>query len=157
LIDPLIQIQALVEFATNAPGYGPLQNDTILKQVNKAFYGKNGCKDQQEACYAAKNNALSDKICVAADDYCVRLYNQHPELSQLTVIACQGNEVGDPVLDGYDAYDLRQNASASFPPAYYTKYLADPSVLKKIGAEVPYLECSGQVNDNFVPTGDVRD
>jgi hypothetical protein len=65
----------------NAPGYGPLQNDTILKQVNKAFYGENGCKEQQEACYAAGNNTLSNKICSAADLYCVSLSNQHPELS----------------------------------------------------------------------------
>ena len=57
----------------------------------------------------------------------------------------------------YDLYDLRQNASALFPPAYYMKYLADPSVLKKIGAEIPYSECSGQVGQNFVLTGDVRD
>lgn len=61
------------------------------------------------------------------------------------------------MVGDYDPYDLRQNASALFPPAYYTKYLADPSVLKKIGAEAPYRECSDQVGRNFVPTGDVRD
>lgn len=72
--DPIIQNQAFVDFATNAPGYGQLQSDEVIKQLNEDFYGHNGCKAQEEACYAAGNNATSDKICRDADDYCVRFF-----------------------------------------------------------------------------------
>lgn len=35
-----------------------------------------------------------------------------------------------------DADDLRQNASALFPPEYYVAYLQNPEVMARIGAEV---------------------
>jgi hypothetical protein len=79
--DPLLQNKAYVDFATNAPGYGQLQNETVIKQLNEAFYGKNGCKEQEEACYAAGNSAQSNKICATADNYCVCLSDEHPDLS----------------------------------------------------------------------------
>jgi len=70
--DPLIQNKAYVDFATNAPGYGPLQSDTVLKKMNQAYFGLGGCKEQEEACYAAGNSDASNKICLKADDFCVR-------------------------------------------------------------------------------------
>ncbi|KIM82781.1 hypothetical protein PILCRDRAFT_784713 [Piloderma croceum F 1598] len=133
--DPLIQNQAYVDFATNAPGYGQLQNDSVIKQLNNAFYGKNGCKDQEGACYAAGTGTSSNKVCRAADNYC-------------------GEYIFNPAVGDRDSYDLRQNASALFPPEYYTKYLADPSVLKKIGATSRYSECSDSVGANFAKTAD---
>ena len=70
----LIQHKAYVDFATNAPGYGQLQNDTVLQQINQAFYGPGGCKEQVEACHAAENSDASNKICDTASRFCVR-YN----------------------------------------------------------------------------------
>lgn len=70
--DPLIQNKAYVDFATNAPGYGQLQNDTVIKKLDEDFYAPNGCKAQEEACYAAGTDVTSNKICKDADDYCVR-------------------------------------------------------------------------------------
>jgi len=133
--DPLLQNKAYVDFATNAPGYGQLQNETVIKQLNEAFYGKNGCKEQEEACYAAGNNAQSNKICATADNYCI-----------INVFV--------PAVGDRDSEDLRQNASAPFPPEYYVNYLADVSVLSKIGATSTYSECSTSVDDLFVKTGD---
>ena len=72
--DPLIQNKAYIDFATNAPGYGQLQNDTVLQQLNQAYYGPGGCKEQEEACYAAGDSYASNYICRTADDFCVR-YN----------------------------------------------------------------------------------
>jgi hypothetical protein len=69
----------------------------------------------------------------------------------------QGEYIFTPAIGDRDQYDLRQNASALFPPEYYTKYLADRSVLKKIGATSTYSECSDSVNTNFSKTADVRD
>ena len=72
--DPLIQYKAFVDFATNAPGYGQLQNDTVLQQINQGYYGPGGCKEQEEACYAAGNSDASNEICRTSVDFCVR-YN----------------------------------------------------------------------------------
>lgn len=81
--DPLLQNKAYVDFATNAPGYGQLQNDTVLKQLNKAFYGPNGCEAQEQACYDAGNSTASNKICRKADDFCVRIQSFQRDLVDL--------------------------------------------------------------------------
>jgi len=76
--DPIIQNKAYVDFATNAPGYGQLQSDDVIKKLNEDLPK---CTALEEACYAAGyaagNNAKSDKICKAADDYCVRFPLKH--------------------------------------------------------------------------------
>jgi hypothetical protein len=74
--DPLIQNKAYVDFATYAPGYGQLQSNATLQNLTQAYYGPNGCKIQEEACYAAGNSTASNKICRNADDYCVRTFVQ---------------------------------------------------------------------------------
>lgn len=71
--DPLIQNEAYLDFATNAPGYGQLQSNAVLQKMNTSFFGPGGCKEQEEACYAAGNGTASNKICIAADNFCVRL------------------------------------------------------------------------------------
>ena len=71
--DPLIQNQAYVDFATNAPGYGQLQSDAVLAKLNQSYFGPGGCRDQELACYAAGTGAQSNKICKKADDFCVGL------------------------------------------------------------------------------------
>ncbi|KAF8352038.1 Alpha/Beta hydrolase protein [Amanita rubescens] len=69
-IDPLIQNKAYLDFATYAPGYGQLQPNSTLQQMYNDYYNSGGCRDQQEACYAAGNSSQSDKICANADSYC---------------------------------------------------------------------------------------
>ena len=69
-----------MDFATNAPGYGQLQNDTVIAQLNQALFGPGGCQEQEIACLATgiqENNATSDKICGTADDFCVSLSLVH--------------------------------------------------------------------------------
>ena len=70
--DPLIQNQAYVDFVTYAPGYGQLQNNTVLKQLNQAYFDRGGCKEQEEACYAAGDSNASNEICRTAEAFCVR-------------------------------------------------------------------------------------
>ena len=69
--DPLLQNEAYVTFATNAPGYGQLQNDSVIAALNQAFFGPGGCQEQELACYAAGNGTNSNQICRTADDFCV--------------------------------------------------------------------------------------
>ncbi|KAJ7285316.1 alpha/beta-hydrolase [Mycena rebaudengoi] len=136
-IDPLIQNLAYLTFATNAPGYGQLQNDTVLHAMNESYFGPNGCKDQEEACYATGNSSESNEICLNADNLCI---------VELFFAA-----VGD-----YDPNDLRQqkNSTALFPPEYYVDYLAIPEVMTRIGAESSYQRCADGPFEMFAATGD---
>ncbi|GLB39568.1 putative serine carboxypeptidase [Lyophyllum shimeji] len=133
--DPLLQNKAYVDFAINAPGYGQLQSDSVIKQINESYYKPNGCKDQEEACYAAGNSAASNSICLDADNFCIE-------------------KVFVPAVGDRDSYDLRQNSSALFPPEYYVDFLTQPSIQQKIGAEVTYGECPDPPYELFVRTGD---
>lgn len=71
--DPLLQNEAYVTFATDAPGYGQLQSDAVIAALNEAFFGADGCKVQEQACYDAGNSTASNKICGDADNFCVSL------------------------------------------------------------------------------------
>jgi hypothetical protein len=84
--DALIQNKAYVDFATNAPGYGQLQNNTVLRQLNQAYYGPGGCKDQEEACYAAGDSDASNEICRTTDAFCV-CYNVDRYRDTLKIIS----------------------------------------------------------------------
>ncbi|TVY39421.1 Carboxypeptidase [Lachnellula occidentalis] len=53
-----------------------------------------------------------------------------------------------------DPYDIRQPASAPFPPETYVNYLNSPAVLKAIGAKVTYSECSDAADLPFAQFGD---
>ncbi|KAK1215204.1 hypothetical protein PQX77_022200 [Marasmius sp. AFHP31] len=135
--DPLLGDKAYVDFATNAPGYGPLQNDTVIKQLNDAFYSPGGCRDRELACYDAGNTTESNAICMDASNFCY-------------------NNVTLPAVGDRDINDLRQNISTPnpFPPSYYLNLLADPVIKEKIGAESNYSSCSSPVNSDFARTGD---
>ncbi|KAF8965392.1 alpha/beta-hydrolase [Flammula alnicola] len=133
--DPLIQNQAYVDFATNAPGYGQLQPDDVLQQLNASFFGPGGCKDQEEACFAAGTGPESDKICGTADNFCI-------------------DNVFVPAVGDRDSDDLRQNSSALFPPEFYLDFLRLASIKTQIGAESTYRECANAPFNLFTKTGD---
>ncbi|KAL0569910.1 hypothetical protein V5O48_012056 [Marasmius crinis-equi] len=135
--DPLLQNKAYLDFATNAPGYGQLQNDTVLKQVNDSFFMPDGCKDKEQACYDAGDGPASNAICIDADDFCIE-------------------NVLVPAVGDRDINDLRQNASSPnpFPPEFYLDFLDNPEIKQRIGAESNYSECSNRVGNNFGRTGD---
>ena len=79
----MLQNKAYVDFATFAPGYGQLQNDTVLAALNESFYGEGGCKDQELACYAAGESEESNTICRKADNFCVRTTPAYTRLPAL--------------------------------------------------------------------------
>ncbi|KAG1819078.1 Alpha/Beta hydrolase protein [Suillus subaureus] len=133
--DPLIQTISYLNFATYAPGYGQLQSDDVLKNISDSLYGPDGCVAQENACYAAGNSTSSNKICRDADNYC-------------------GTYVFLPAVGNYDSYDIRQNSSALFPPEYYVDYLGRGDVMKKIGAQVKYEQCTSAPYEEFAKTGD---
>ncbi|KAI0672035.1 alpha/beta-hydrolase [Trametes maxima] len=135
--DPLIQNQAYVDFATNAPGYGPLQTPEVLAKLNQSFFEPGGCRDQEMACYAAGESAVSNAVCINADDFCFE-------------------NVFVPAVGDRDSDDLRQNSSTPnpFPPEFYVDFLRNATILEKIGAQGRYTECSNTVGRQFGRTGD---
>ncbi|KAG1886806.1 Alpha/Beta hydrolase protein [Suillus subluteus] len=113
-----------------------LQPDDILKNISDYLYGPDGCVAQESACYAARNSTHSNKICRDAGNYC-----------NLNVFM--------PAVGNYDGYDIRQNSSSLFPPAYFMYYLQREDVMKKIGARVKLEHaCSNPSFKNFEKTGD---
>ena len=63
--------------------------------------------------------------------------------------------MANTAIGSRDANDLRQNSSALFPPEYYLKYLANTTIMRKIGAESMYDECADPPHQLFENTGDV--
>ncbi|KAL4071737.1 Alpha/Beta hydrolase protein [Scleroderma yunnanense] len=134
-IDPLIQYISYYNFTKNAPGYGQLLSDAVLANISQALWSKDGCVEQEKACYAAGDSSSSDAICFNADNYC-------------------GQYVYTPAMGNYDPYDLRQNSSALYPPEYYLTYLSIPAVMKRIGAESQYNECADAPYNLIYDAGD---
>jgi len=135
--DPLLQNQAYVDFATNAPGYGQLQSDDVIAKLNQAFFGAGGCQEQELACYAAGTGTDSNTVCKTADNFCV-------------------DNVFSPAVGDRDSDDLRQNDTTPnpFPPEFYVKYLRNADVQTAIGAKVRYSECPDAPFEQFTKTGD---
>ncbi|KAH8103295.1 alpha/beta-hydrolase [Cristinia sonorae] len=136
--DPLLQNKAYVDFATNAPGYGQLQSDAVLAQMNEDFNKTGGCRDMEMACFAAgTESANSDKICRAADNFCVQ-------------------NIFSPAVGNRDSDDLRQSANSQnpFPPEFYLTFLRNQTVLSKIGAQAKFSECANAPFSQFSKTGD---
>jgi len=69
--DPVIANKGYVDFATNAPRYGPLQPPDVINKMTEAYYGHGGCRDQLQHCSSLGNSSASNDVCYAADVYCV--------------------------------------------------------------------------------------
>lgn len=53
-------------------------------------------------------------------------------------------------------YDIRQPQNDPFPPQTYSTYLANPNVVKAIGARTKYQECPNGPYNKFSQTGDSK-
>ncbi|KAK0460685.1 alpha/beta-hydrolase [Desarmillaria tabescens] len=133
--DPLIQNKAYIDFATDAPGYGQLQSDRVLQEMNTAYFKAGGCLEQEQACYAAGDSSSSNRICRTADNFCVE-------------------NIFVPAVGDRDSDDLRQNSSALFPPSFYIDFLSNTTIKERIGATSDYSECADAPFELFVRTGD---
>lgn len=123
--------------------------------MNTSFFEAGGCKDQEEACYAAGTDLDSDKICKKADNFCVsRLFTPYEII--MSYLRWQIDNLFVPAVGDRDSDDLRQNSSALFPPENYKKFLHRKKIMKKIGAESRYKECPDPPFELFTTTGDVR-
>ncbi|KZS95849.1 alpha/beta-hydrolase [Sistotremastrum niveocremeum HHB9708] len=133
--DPLFQNEAYITFAANAPGYGPLVNSSTLAAMNEAFFQKNGCRDQELACYAAGESEASNEICLNADNFCI-------------------DNIFVPAVGDRDSDDLRAPSNDPFPSEAYVTFLRNKTVVAAIGAQGKYRECPDAPFELFENTGD---
>jgi hypothetical protein len=149
----MISFKSYIDFATNAPRYGPLQDPDTLRAMSQSYYGLGGCEDWLKACYATGDSSASNVICRTADTYCVIgilfccLSVTKRSFQQLYVEA--------PAANGLYEYDLRQTVAPYCPLDYFEPYLNLDSVKEAIGAEVPFVLSSDCVGNMFNDTGDV--
>ncbi|KAJ7636956.1 Alpha/Beta hydrolase protein [Roridomyces roridus] len=131
--DPLIQYGSYIPFVANAPGYGPVQNTTIVDAMSASFVKPDGCQAQLQACYAGG----SDAECATAD------------------LVCTGDIFNRAVI-GHDPDYLLWDSDAPdpFPPAYFEKFLVSPSVAGALGATSTFNSCNADIKKNFGSTGE---
>lgn len=158
--DPLIQYASYISFAADAPGYGPLQSDSVIGAMSDAFSKEAGCRAQLEDCYAAGTKSASDNaLCAAANDLCVRFpaVGYYFNSCSLPCLFEQNQDIFHPAIRGYDSSDLRQmsNSTSPFPPTYYMSFLNLDSVRAAIGATSEYDQCSNAVQAGFDFMGEV--
>ncbi|KAJ7599183.1 Alpha/Beta hydrolase protein [Mycena floridula] len=129
--DPLIQYATSLQFAQDAPGYGPLVKPAVLDRATQAF--ESFCRPQLQNCYGG----ASDVVCSQADLDCNR-------------------NVFLPLVGTRDPSDLRQQAHASnpFPPSNYLSLIRSQATRKLIGATTTFDQCDNSVKARFIQSGE---
>ncbi|KAJ3772424.1 Alpha/Beta hydrolase protein [Lentinula raphanica] len=114
--DPLINFQSLVAFAQDAPGYGPLVNNSVISTISKAF--DNTCSTLLQDCYDAdiSKDSSADK-CNTAITTC----------TDDVMTPAVGDRDADYLLASSDTDD-------TVPTTYYATYIRLDDVQEAIGA-----------------------
>lgn len=130
--DAIIQEREFINFSVNN-SYYPLINQTIADEYMAEY--QNTSLPALEKCTSIAGEVPE---CYAARAACIYVDDKY----------------GAYYSDDFDYYDIRQPASAPFPPETYVTYLSDPEIMKKIGAKVQYQECPDAVHTPFSLNGD---
>ncbi|KAF9446561.1 alpha/beta-hydrolase [Macrolepiota fuliginosa MF-IS2] len=134
--DLITQMGSLIGFTANAPGYGRLQNETVVHKMQHSFEKPGGCRDSLQKCAVADNSPAGNRVCYNAYVFCSR-------------------HVLSPAVGSRSDTDLsRSNTDPPFPPPYYLQYIRSPVVAAKIGATSKYDQCSTSVKSGFIASGD---
>jgi len=128
--ESIAQFKALIDYAYKNP-YRSLINKATANSLTGIF--NTTCKPALEQC----SQTSSDYVCMNADSECYT--------DILETIAYSSD---------FNVYDLRNGWDDTFPLETYQTYLEDPSIMKAIGANIDYLECSDVVYSDFYTTGD---
>ncbi|KAF8270899.1 carboxypeptidase S1 [Lactarius quietus] len=126
-VDPSIQFRAQIDFSVDNP-YRPLVNHSQADEYYALY---------DEFCGPALNNCSSSNL----DDACAN-----------AAITCLNN-ITDLISENFNVYDILQTDYA-FPPQTYLSYLQDSEIQARIGARVEYQNCSDDVSNDFVYSGD---
>ncbi|KAK7038826.1 hypothetical protein VNI00_010456 [Paramarasmius palmivorus] len=148
--DPLLQFQTIVDFARDAPGYGPLQNASVIDSIQSAF--ENDCKGQIRQCNGLEAGGKADGICRDA------------------VVNCTYG-VFLPAVGARDPDDLRQSSTASTeesdedeeaagPSTDYATFIRLPEIQKSLGVSLngnkngTFDQCDSSVKFRFAQSGE---
>ncbi|CAK5277127.1 unnamed protein product [Mycena citricolor] len=136
--DPLIGYGSYISFASDAPGYGPLQPTPVINNMTQSYMETGGCADQLKQCYRAGNGTAADKLCATAEHYCTR-------------------KLFRPAVQGYNPDYLLESSSTTvkFPPSYYLNYVTSPKVMNAIGANTKFHGCNPAVKRAFSVQGEL--
>ncbi|PKY07660.1 putative carboxypeptidase S1 [Aspergillus campestris IBT 28561] len=130
LMDSKIQEKSYIDFAFN---------NTYRQLIDKAdrdsYY-----ETLESECLPALEKCLKDED----DDLCAT--------SSQTCSMGIENPIGNS--GDFNVYDVRAPANDPNPPTTYQDYLADPEIMKKIGAKSEYQDCASGANMRFSSTGD---
>ncbi|KAK0760881.1 hypothetical protein N5P37_005820 [Trichoderma harzianum] len=122
------------KFSTNNNYYPLINNSNALEYISEI---ESQCLPGVSKCSPFEDGHFDD--CVAAFLPCVAI----------------DNKFGQFFLTNYSTHDIRQPAPGNFPPATYITYLQGPAIMKKIGVNVTYSECSSDVANNIDNLDDV--
>jgi carboxypeptidase D len=105
-----------------------INNSIALEYVSEI---ESQCLPGVSKCSPFEDGHFDD--CIAVDSPCLAV----------------DNKFGQFFLTNYSTHDIRQPAPGNFPPTTYITYLQDPAIMKKIGVNVTYSECSSDVANNI--------
>ncbi|KAG8629467.1 hypothetical protein KVT40_003332 [Elsinoe batatas] len=130
--DPTIQYKAYVDYSYNNSYNKIITSAATYNSYISAYNNK--CLPALKQCTGLTG---ADSACANAQNVC---YN-----------AIEGplSSTGD-----FDVYDVREPSDDPYPPATYSSYLTNPSVVKAIGAQSTYQECPDGPYQKFSNTGD---
>lgn len=118
------------------------------------FSFRNSYKPLITAAEHTSYTNIYNQQCVPALQPCNSVTGENGACSNADNV-CQGNIEGPISQSGdWDVYDIRAPSNDPFPPTTYVSYLADPAVMKAIGAKSSYSECSNSAGTGFSRTGD---
>lgn len=139
--DATIQEKAYVDFSYNNT-YKPLITSAQHTQFLSAYSSQ--CAPALSKCHSSGSNT----DCVNSDNAC---YNaiEGP-------LSSSDPSQGGVALYDFDVYDIRQPSNNPYPPSTYSTYLAQPAVVKAIGAKNSYQECPNAPYQKFASTGDSK-
>ena len=128
--DPIIQYKAYIDFSANNSFSGQISASQYQSYMDSY---NNDCVPALQACASSGSN-----------DDCSNAQN-----------TCYG-EIEGPLSQAgdFDVYDIQAPSNDPNPPKTYSTYLQNSDVVKAIGAQSTYTECSNSAGNGFSQTGD---
>lgn len=77
--DPTTQMHSLIQYSTRAPGYGRVQNGTMVGRMGDSMETAGGCGDLLRQCSQTKADQSGNVICSKAWKTCVSFGHLAPE------------------------------------------------------------------------------
>lgn len=131
--------------------------DAEIQYKYYADYAYNNTYNQiitSQSQYNSYINAYNNK-CVPALEKC-KSSGSNSDCSNAQTTCYNAIEGPISQLKDFDVYDVREPSNDPYPPATYSSYLQQSSVMSAIGAQTTYQECPSAPYNKFSQTGDSK-